>query len=148
MGLSQRAAAWGVLTVWIGTGERPLAGAADYVLFSDLEETSSPAGGPIACFCHALWEMTHTQLANPGLLKDGGGECNEEVCITCSDEGRLGEVVTLESDGLARVRTPSGLEMVDTSLVDGARTGDIVLIHAGSALSIVLPKGSGSEEAP
>ena len=38
-------------------------------------------------------------------------------------------------DGGRQVRTPAGLEAVDTTLIDDARPGDLVLIHAGAAVS-------------
>ncbi len=63
--------------------------------------------------------------------------CTDEVCITCSDEGRLGEVVAIGADGRAEVRTPDGLEAVDTTLIETARPGDLVLIHAGLAVALV-----------
>ena len=46
-------------------------------------------------------------------------------------------MIALGTDGLAQVRTAAGLETVDTTLIDDARPGDLVLIHAGSALSLV-----------
>ena len=70
--------------------------------------------------------------SRPGLTS-----ATEDVCVTCSDEGRLGEIVALRADGQAQVRTPAGLEAVDTTLIDDARPGDLVLIHAGSAVTIV-----------
>ena len=51
---------------------------------------------------HLLWELTHVCFEHPGLLTEPD-ECTDEVCITCSDEGRLGEVV-----GPGRVRTADG----------------------------------------
>jgi hypothetical protein len=65
-----------------------------------------------------------------------------EVCITCSDEGRVGEVVTPPATPLdmALVRTVSregvaGQEPVDVTLVAPVAAGDLVLIHAGVALT-------------
>ncbi|MGO9332815.1 MAG: HypC/HybG/HupF family hydrogenase formation chaperone [Acidimicrobiales bacterium] len=147
-GLRQRTAAWGVLTVWIGTGPRPLPGAADYVLWVDDDETISSYDGRLVPVYRLLRKMTHDRLEHPELLGTGQAGCDHEVCITCSDEGRLGEVVTLRSDGQAQVRTPTGVETVDTSLVDGARAGDLVLIHAGAAVSVVTPERWEPEEAP
>jgi hydrogenase maturation factor len=46
-------------------------------------------------------------------------------------------VVALYPDGQAQIRTPVGLETVDTSLIDDAHPGDLVLVHAGSVLSRV-----------
>ena len=67
--------------------------------------------------------------------------CEDEVCITCSDEGRLGEVVGLGASLEAVVRTPSGVQTVDTSLLEDVQAHDVLLIHAGSALAVVLRDG-------
>ena len=135
--LRQRARAWGLLTIWIGAGARPDPGAADYVLWVDGDETIASYGGKFVLLYHLLWELTHVCFEHPGLLKPEVAECTDDVCITCSDEGRLGEIVSLCDDGNAQVRTPAGLEAVDTTLIDDARPGDLVLIHAGAAVSLV-----------
>jgi hypothetical protein len=147
-GLRQRTAAWGVLTVWIATGPRPLPGAADYVLWVDNDDTNSSCDSRLAPLYRLLRKMTHDQLEHPERLETEQAGCDDEACITCSDEGRLGEVVAVRSDGQAQVRTPAGVETVDTSLVDDARAGDLVLIHAGAALSLVAPEQWEPEEAP
>jgi hypothetical protein len=136
-GLRQRSKAWGVLTVWIGTGPRPEPGSADFVLWVDDDETVSSYGGRFALLYHLLSELTHVCLENPGLLEAEQAVCGDEVCITCSDEGCLGEVVAIRADGRAQVRTPAGLEAVDTTLIDRAHPGDLVLIHAGTAVTLV-----------
>jgi hydrogenase maturation factor len=59
------------------------------------------------------------------------------VCVTCSDEGRPAEVI-LPPDrpyGTALVRTAAGTEQIDTTLVGEVAAGDLVLVHAGSALT-------------
>ncbi len=136
-GLRQRAGAWGVLTVWIGAGPRPEPGSADYVLWVDGDETVSTYGGRFALAYHRLAELTRACLGHPDLVEPEQAVCADEVCITCSDEGRLGEIVAIRADGRAQVRTPVGLEAVDTTLVESARPGDLVLIHAGAAITIV-----------
>jgi len=136
-GLRQRARAWGLLTVWIGAGPRPEPGAADYVLWVDDDEPISAYGGRFVLLYHLLWELTHVCFEHPGLLKSEQAECTDDACITCSDEGRLGEIVAVCPDGHAQVRTPAGLEAVDTTLIGDARLGDLVLIHAGAAVTLV-----------
>ena len=59
------------------------------------------------------------------------------VCTTCSDEGRAGEVLSVDALGLATVRTADGVEEVDTSLVAPVVAGDLVLVHAGTAIAVV-----------
>jgi hypothetical protein len=133
----RRAPAWGVTTLWIGSGPRPPAGAADHVLWLDDPDPRLPATGGFVLLYHLLWELTHVCFEHPGLLTPAAAECTEDVCVTCSDEGRLGEVIAPGSDGQARVRTPGGAEFVATVLVDPVVPGDLVLVHAGMAISKV-----------
>ncbi len=128
----RRGPAWGITTIWIGSGERPRDGMADHVLWLDDRDPRAPATGGFVLFYHLLWELTHVCFEHSGLLKP---ECNEAVCVTCSDEGRVGEVVTAPIDGLAMVRTARGAESVVTSLVEPVATGELVLVHAGMAIS-------------
>lgn len=130
----RRAPAWGVTTVWIGSGDRPPAGSADHVLWLDDPDPRVPARGGFVLFYHLLWELTHVCFEHPGLLKPNA-QCDDEVCITCSDEGRLGEVVAGSASGAARVRTAQGVETVVTTLVGRVAVGDLVLVHAGTAIS-------------
>jgi len=139
----RRAPAWGAMTIWIGAGQRPPAGAADHVLWSadpEADPALAPHDGSLSLRYHMLWELTHVCFDHPGLLMENDdGACEAEVCITCSDEGRLGEVVvaTAELDAEATVRTGEGVEVVDTTLVGPLRAGDLVLVHAGSAITVV-----------
>lgn len=135
----RRGPAWGLTTLWFGTGQRPEPGAADHVLFLDWDLADAAFGGRFVLLYHLLWELTHVWFEHPGLLapRAPAGTCAEEVCITCSDEGRLGEVVDTGPGDEARVRTASGIEGVDTSLIVQPRPGDLVLVHAGSAVTTV-----------
>ena len=128
----RRSPAWGAATIWIGSGKRPAAGAADHVLWLDDPDPRVPATGGFVLFYHLLWELTHVCFEHSGLLKP---ECAEEVCVTCSDEGRMGEVVSPSADGMAAVRTARGVETVATALIDPVVAGELVLVHAGTAIS-------------
>jgi hypothetical protein len=128
----RRSPAWGATTIWIGSGERPKAGMAEHVLWLDDPDPKIPATGGFVLFYHLLWELTHVCFEHSGLLKP---ECAEEVCVTCSDEGRLGEVVTASPEGMAAVRTARGVENVVTALIDPVAAGELVLVHAGTAIS-------------
>jgi HupF/HypC family len=128
----RRSPAWGATTIWIGSGERPKAGMAEHVLWLDDPDPKIPATGGFVLFYHLLWELTHVCFEHSGLLKP---ECAEEVCVTCSDEGRLGEVVTASAEGMAAVRTARGIEDVVTALIDPVAAGELVLVHAGTAIS-------------
>jgi hydrogenase maturation factor len=132
----RRGPAWGATTIWIGSGERPKAGMADHVLWLDDPDPRMPATGGFVLFYHLLWELTHVCFEHSGLLKPDP-ESTEAVCITCSDEGRLGEVVTASADGQAAVRTARGVENVVTTLVGPVTPGELVLVHAGTAISKV-----------
>lgn len=131
----RRAPAWGVKTVWIGGGIRPPPGLADHVLWLDQSDTA-PYDGSFVRVYHLLWELCQVCLEHPGLMTQPQ-VCDGPVCITCSDEGRIGEVVTHDADGLAKVRTADGLEDVETTLVGRVSPGDLVVVHAGAAITLI-----------
>ena len=130
----RRSPAWGATTIWIGSGQRPKAGVADHVLWLDDPDPRVPATGGFVLFYHLLWELTHVCFEHSGLLKP---ECAEDNCVTCSDEGRLGEVLAASAggSGMAAVRTARGVEDVVTTLIDPVIAGELVLVHAGTAIS-------------
>ncbi len=130
----RRAPAWGLTTLWIGGGARPDPGAADHVLWLDDPDPRLPATGGFVLLYHLLWELTHVCFEHPGLLTPDA-EGTDVVCVTCSDEGRLGEVIMSRSDGHAAVRTALGEELVATMLVDPVEPGDLLVLHAGTAIS-------------
>ncbi|ASW91328.1 hydrogenase assembly protein HupF [Mycobacterium marseillense] len=139
----RRSPAWGATTVWIGSGDPPEAAAADHVLWLDDPDPRVPATGGFVLFYHLLWELTHVCFEHAGLLKPQG--CDDEaVCVTCSDEGRLGEVVSASADGQARIRTARGVETVITTLVGPVAPGELVLVHAGTAISRVCDDDAGA----
>jgi hypothetical protein len=127
----RRSPAWGATTIWIGSGQRPKAGMADHVLWLDDPDPRVPATGGFVLFYHLLWELTHVCFEHSGLLKPDRAD---DVCVTCSDEGRLGEVVTASGE-MATVRTARGVEDVVTTLIDPVAAGQLVLVHAGTAIS-------------
>ncbi len=134
----RRAPAWGALTVWIGSGPRPAAGAANHILWVDSDDPMVPATGRFVLMYHLLWELTHVCFEHPGLLKPGADDCTDEVCVTCSDEGRLAEVVLEPVDSQALVRTAKGEEWVDVTLLGSdppVAPNDLVLVHAGTAIT-------------
>lgn len=133
----RRAAAWGVSTVWIGSGPRPPAGAAHHVLWVDSDNPMVPATGRFVLMYHLLWELTHVCFEHPGLLKSPGAQDTEQACVTCSDEGRLAEVILAPTDssGQALVRTAGGEEWVDIGMLGDVATNDLVLVHAGAAIA-------------
>jgi len=133
----RRAQAWGVLTLWIGSGPRPPDGAANHILWVDSDDPMVPATGRFVLMYHLLWELTHVCFEHPGLLKPPAEDCTDEVCVTCSDEGRLGEVILEPVDplGQALVRTAAGEEWVDITVLGKVAPNDLVLVHAGTAIT-------------
>lgn len=138
--MMSRAPAWGATTLWIGNGPRPRPGAADHVLWLDDPDPRLPATGGFVLLYHLLWELAHVCFEHPGLLAEPE-DCTDEVCVTCSDEGRLAEVITpAVGTGPATARTAEGTEEVDTTLVGQVQPGDLLLVHAGLALSVLDPE--------
>ena len=135
----RRAEAWGATTIWIGVGHRPPDRAADHILWVDDAQRAGSAAlydGQLVLLYHVLWELTHVCFEHPGLLSGNDAGCTDEVCITCSDEGRLGEVISAEASR-AMVRTAKGIERIDTTAISDVGPGDLVLIHAGAAIAEV-----------
>ncbi len=134
----RRCPAWGVRSVWIGSGPRPPAGAADHVLWIDSDDPMVPATGRFVLLYHLLWELTHVCFEHPGLLRPDLGTETGEVCVTCGDEGTLGEVVCAPAAPAAPalVRTAGGERWVDVSLLGAdVAVEDLVLVHAGAAIT-------------
>jgi hydrogenase maturation factor len=130
--LLRRAPAWGVMTVWVGAGERPDAGSADHVLWLP-DPDAAPYDGRFILVYHLLWELSHVCLEHAGLLR-ADPACDGPVCVTCADEGRLAEVVR-STGTTAHVRTGSGTEDVDLSLVGEVAPLDLLVVHAGMAIT-------------
>ena len=137
--LARRADAWGLTSVWIGGGPRPEPHAADHVLWTD-----GPDDAALVRSYHLLWELTHVVFEHPGLLAPhpiNDDAWGADVCITCSDEGVLAEVATVLDGRHTLVRAGGRSETIDTTLVDALRPGDLVLVHAGTALTRVEETG-------
>ena len=63
-------------------------------------------------------------------------ECNDDVCITCSDTAVQVTVLRLLEDQMAVVDTGAGQETVSVALVT-ATVGDQILVHAREAIAVV-----------
>ncbi|WP_068157612.1 hydrogenase assembly protein HupF [Rhodococcus phenolicus] len=131
----RRAAAWGTDTIWIGAGPRPPAGAATHVLWVDSSDPMVPATGRFVLLYHLLWELTHVVFEHPGLLT--ADDPADAVCVTCSDEGRLAEVVSAPgtASATALARTADGTEHVDVSILESVAVHDLLVVHGGVALA-------------
>ncbi len=138
----RRAEPWGLTSLWLGAGPRPPAGVANHVLWNAGTDAGIGArSGDIVVLYHLLWELTHVVFEHPGLLVEPGhgatGGCVDDVCVTCSDEGRLAEVTAAGPGSRADVLAGGRRETVDVTLVEPVAPGDLVLVHAGVAIANV-----------
>jgi hydrogenase maturation factor len=137
-----RCEAWGLTSLWIGAGTRPTMSRADQLVWlDDTDGARAARSGDMVLIYHLLWELTHVVLEHPGLLVPEP-ECTDDVCITCSDEGRVAEVRAVHDDGSVDVMALGHTETIDASLVDPVRAGDLLLVHAGVAISTLGALGS------
>ncbi len=147
--LLTRAEAWGLTSLWLGAGPRTTSapGArADHVVWLDTDDPAVTArSGDLVMLYHLLWELTHVVFEHPGLLIDddesADTECADEVCITCSDEGRIAEVRALLNEGRIEVLAGGHAEQIDGRLVGELQPGDLVLVHAGVAVTTLTGPG-------
>jgi hydrogenase maturation factor len=134
--LLRRAEAWGLTRLWLGAGSRPPTGRAEHVVWSDhLEPARAARSGDMVLLYHLLWELTHVVFEHPGLLAAADPECGDDVCITCFDQGDVAEVRDVLPAGRARVVARGLPQDVDVNLIDPVAPGDLVLIHAGVAIT-------------
>ena len=115
------------------------------VWIDDQDPAVAARSGQLVLLYHLLWELTHVVFEHPGLLApDGEGRARPwrgrepnggAVCITCSDEGRVAEVRAVLADGRVEVLAAGQREQIDGRLVEGLRSGDLVLVHAGVAVT-------------
>jgi hydrogenase maturation factor len=133
--LLSRAEAWGLTRVWLGAGPRPGGGRAEHVVWLEgAEPALASRSGDMVLLYHLLWELTHVVFEHPGLLEPDPA-CTDEVCITCSDEGRVAEVRVVGDGGTVEVMVNGATETVDATLVAPVEVGDLLLVHAGVALT-------------
>ncbi|HEX3842343.1 MAG TPA: HypC/HybG/HupF family hydrogenase formation chaperone [Acidimicrobiales bacterium] len=145
--LLRRAETWGLNRLWLGAGRRPTADLAEHIVWVEGDDPAMASrSGEVVLLYHLLWELTHVVFEHPGLLAEEP-VCTDEVCITCSDQGRAGEVRAVHTSGVAEVMVAGSMEAVDLSLVDPVETGDLVLVHAGVALT-TLPLDEGRPGRP
>lgn len=131
----RRAQAWGLTRFWLGVGPRPPGGLADHVVWSDdVDPATAARSGDLVLLYHLLWELTQVVFERPGLLAPEP-DCTAEICITCSDDGRVAEVRAVQGGGLVEVVMNGAPETIDASLVEPVWPGDLLLVHAGVALT-------------
>ncbi len=105
-------------TIWIGSGTAPDRRArADHVLWLDDRRPDGPRHRAVRAALPPAVGAHPRLLRAPGPADTGPAECTDEVCVTCSDEGRLGEVVLPPATAMARARPHrAGVEDVDVTL--------------------------------
>jgi len=137
-----RADAWGLTSLWLGAGPRP--GRADgdaradhVVWLHGVEPAVAARSGELVLLYHLLWELTHVVFEHPGLLTKEA-ECTDDICVTCSDEGRVAEVRAVLAEGQVEVLVGGNAEQIDGRLVEDLRPGDVVLVHAGVAVTSLM----------
>jgi hypothetical protein len=138
--LMVRSEAWGLLRLWLGAGPRPPSDCSDQLIWLETEAPDTPANsGDLVMLYHLLWELTHVVFEHPGLLRPDSCDpdsCDPaEVCITCSDEGRVAEVTLVHDETRVDVVAQGRAETIDASLIEPVEPGDLVLVHAGVALT-------------
>lgn len=137
--LMLRAEAWGLQSVWLGVGPRPSISRADHMVWLESADPDFEArSGDLVLLYHLLWELTHVVLEHRGLLEPESSVCDEDVCITCSDEGHVTEVRAVLADGRVEVLAAGQVETVDASLVDTVTAGSLLLVHAGVAVTTIV----------
>jgi hypothetical protein len=129
-----RAEAWGLGTFVLGGHGRTPGCRADHVI---LPESTDPVravrDGGVVVLYHLLWELTHVVLEHPGLVEPAAARADDH-CVTCSDEGKVGEIRTVEG-WRAEASVAGVVEQVDVRLLGQVTAGDLVLVHAGVALA-------------
>ena len=129
----RRAAAWAVHTIWLGYGAAPDEHLADFTLWLPSADAAAPYDGSLVLLYHLLWELTHVCIEHPHHL-DELAHVDDDRCVTCADEGRVAEIISFAGTE-ATVRTARGTERVDIGLVTPVDVNDLILVHAGIALT-------------
>ena len=71
------------------------------------------------------------------------GACASQHCITCGDDGDPMTIVSVDlPSGLAVCRSEGGgTETVEIALVEPVAEGDLLLVHAGTAIAALVRDG-------
>lgn len=132
--LALRAPAWGATTIWVGRGSAPADVAECRLVWFGEASDAAAFDGTFVLAYHVLWELTHVCLEHPGVLGQLPAPSGD-TCVSCSDEAVTAEVTGVGDPTTATVRTPAGWVEVDTTLVGPVAGGDMLLVHAGVAIS-------------
>jgi len=139
--LMRRAEAWGLTRLWLGAGTSPAPSNAEHVIWLEGTEAETAArSGDLVMLYHLLWELTHVVFEHPGLL-DVVEPATQEACVTCSDTAVVGEVRRLCHSDIADAIVGGTYQSVDVGLVAPVSVGDLVLVHAGVAITTLDQAG-------
>lgn len=133
----RRTPAWGVEAVWLATGAPPPPDTNGSVVW--LGEMRDRAD--VVCAYHVLWELVHVCFEHPAVLSETGDE--PPSCPTCADGAEVGEVRSVGRRDEATVLIGGIEREIDLSLVGHCGPGDLVMVHAGVAITKMEPARSG-----
>ncbi len=137
--LSFRSVAWGTDHVHIGWPDSTSTASPDPRTYIVTIGPDSSAERLLTRAYHLLWELTFICLQNNRMTKRASDTTSAATstaanCSVCADEATTAEVIEVNADHMARVRTACGPEVVDVSLIDDVQANDLILVHAGIAL--------------
>jgi hydrogenase expression/formation protein HypC len=74
-------------------------------------------------------------------LSRSAPSCDQHHCITCGDDGEPMTVVRVDEErGLALCSDGTGSHStIETALVESVAAGDLLLVHAGTAIARLAP---------
>jgi hydrogenase maturation factor len=79
----------------------------------------------------------------------GAASCGSDHCITCGDDGEPMTVVRIDTErSLALCRRDDDTRMsVEIALVEPVEHGDVLLVHAGTAIAHLAAAAAAAAEA-
>ena len=138
--LLRRAEAWGLTTVWIGAGDAP-AGRRRPTTCCGLDGDARRArhDGRSCWLYHLLWELTHVCFEHPGPARRRRPTSAGEVVHHLLRRGPPGRGASRSTtDGLAtRAHGARRRDGRHDARRRRSRPGDLVLVHAGTAIAVV-----------
>lgn len=134
--VARRAPAWGLDVLWLATGGSPASDTGARVVALGPEADDAD----VVCAYHLLWELAHVCFEHPGVLDVRPDDTTS--CPACADAGDLGEVAR-PGEPDATVVVAGVARSVDLTLVGPCDVGDLVVVHAGVAITKLEGAGRG-----
>ena len=125
------------MTLWIGSGPRPPAGAANHILWVDSDDPMVPATGRFVLMYHLLWELTHVCFEHSGLLKPDPRSAPTTSASRAATRAAWARWCSSRPTPSVRPwsappRARSGWTSPCSAT---SRPNDLVLVHAGAAIT-------------